>query len=622
MIKNLRKAILLGLFVLAIFVLGRAAVLAFNNPPFNPPDGSGALTLGTGAYAGNIGIGMANPSAKLHVAGGVLVEGKSGITVNYGSGKDGAIVVSGVANINTANMIGGRVCAQGGDAVNYSVTALTPNSATVTPAPAVPSCLTVGDEVLLINLQGISGDSVNVGNYEALIIQAVAGGTVTFNTNKIKNYGNGGGDANIGISVGNQRVMLQRVPNYSDVTINGGGTLTANAWNAVAPNTMGAKGGVLFFRSSGVFTNNGVVNVTALGYRGGAPASYDGESIKYTGGGLISPLASAGYYPPAVPANDGGGGGHSGAWYGSPGGGGYGTSGANGVLGPPPYYNYGSGGSTYGDINLSKLFLGSGGGDTYATYYGGNGGGIIAIFGRTINSAGLIQSNGGNSPAGCVAGTYSYGAAAGSGGSVLVAGGTVNIGAGLTLATGGLPYAGCQYNGGAGGAGRVTVYYKTSVSGFSNPVFSSLQVDSAGFAPLVSQTTIGDNIASLLNVSQASGNVGINNVSSAYKLDVSGDVNLSGQLIGAQLCLASACRSSWPSGPGTWTFGGMYSIYWGTIDCQGTPDYSRSSVNPYTGARSCLTGFNAPVALSCAYGSYDNGMNPQYWGTRLYFCYK
>ena len=76
--------------------------------------------------------------------------------------------------------------------------------------------------------------------------------------------------------------MVQRIPNYTNVTVNAGITLTASAWD-------GTKGGILFFRASGTVTNNGTITMSELGYRGGqdnnnnySVMGYHGES--YAGG--------------------------------------------------------------------------------------------------------------------------------------------------------------------------------------------------------------------------------------------------------------------------------------------------------------------------------------------------
>ena len=130
----------------------------------------------------------------------------------YGSGEDGDITVSANTDINATNLITGRNCVDGGDAVNYSVSSLTSNTATLVRTPST-GCLSEGDEVLLINQGGNASSSINLGNYETFIVKGTSGAVVTFTEDKKKFYGEAiDGDTNIGISYsGNQRVMLQRV---------------------------------------------------------------------------------------------------------------------------------------------------------------------------------------------------------------------------------------------------------------------------------------------------------------------------------------------------------------------------------------------------------------------------
>src|SRR3990170_8742769 len=61
-------------------------------------------------------------------------------SVNLGTGGDGSITISSDTNINTTNSISGRACTDGGDAVNYSVTALTSTTATLESSPSA-GCL-------------------------------------------------------------------------------------------------------------------------------------------------------------------------------------------------------------------------------------------------------------------------------------------------------------------------------------------------------------------------------------------------------------------------------------------------------------------------------------------------
>ena len=199
-------------------------------------------------------------------------------SVDTGTGEDGSITVSSSTNINTTNLISGRTCTDGGDAVNYSVTALTSTTATLSTTPS-SGCLGVGDEILLINLQGTSSAYSNVGKYETLIIQQISTNVITFTTSKLNYYGdNATDDTNIGTATTNQRVMLQRVPNYTNVTVNTGINFTPTAWNNV-------KNGVMFFRASGTVSVVGNLSANTSGYAGGcggpAPNQNDGCSWRW-----------------------------------------------------------------------------------------------------------------------------------------------------------------------------------------------------------------------------------------------------------------------------------------------------------------------------------------------------
>ena len=172
--------------------------------------------------------------------------------IDVGTGADGDIAVSSSTNINTTSLISGRSCADGGDAVNYSVTSFGTGgiSASLSTIPST-GCLSIGDEVLIINLQGTSSAYVNVGNFETLRVASVSGSTVTFTTAKSNYYGaNATDDTDIGTTTGDQRVMLQRVPNYNDVTVNSSMNFYPSSWN-------GAKGGVMSFRANGTVSVNG-----------------------------------------------------------------------------------------------------------------------------------------------------------------------------------------------------------------------------------------------------------------------------------------------------------------------------------------------------------------------------
>jgi RHS repeat-associated protein len=322
-----------------------------------------------------------------------------------GTGADGSLTVASGAtyNINTQNN-GTRTCANGGDAVSYTVTGLTSTTATLSTTVAA-GCLNAGDEVLLINVRGITSSYANAGNYESLLVSSVNGSVVTFTFAKQKLYGNNGGDTNLGTGATQQHVILQRVPNYNDVTVTG--TLTASAWN-------GSKYGILAFRVKGILSGAGTIKADALGYV---------SAETYVGAGI------AGYGAGTTYICCGGGGG-------------YGTDGM------------GSGhGVAYGAANLDKLYFGSGGGASAAvrsegrlldpSYPGGSGGGILLIEGKDINFTGTLNANG-------VGNSISAATGSGAGGSIRIKGYDVNLNA--KSVTGGTV-------GNAGGVGRIAVYY-------------------------------------------------------------------------------------------------------------------------------------------------------------------
>jgi hypothetical protein len=175
----------------------------------------------------------------------------------WGTGNDGALTVSAgnTFNINTnTNGYNNRTCA---DAVAYNLTLLASTTATLDSVPAA-GCLNSGDEILLIQLTDSSATNYNAGSYEFLWVESVNGTTVNFATPKKYWDGNGWrSDSNIGVGSGQFRVMLMRVPNYSNVTVNG--TLTANAFD-------GSKYGVVIFRVSNLLNGSGAISANALGF--------------------------------------------------------------------------------------------------------------------------------------------------------------------------------------------------------------------------------------------------------------------------------------------------------------------------------------------------------------------
>jgi hypothetical protein len=368
---------------------------------------------------------------------------------NGGSGNDGSVVVSSNKNLNIDIIAGGRTCADG---ISYALSALNDTSATLQSTPAA-GCLAQGDEILLINVQGTQANHSNVGNKEFLRVQSISNNVVVFTTSKSHFYGDGAlNDLNIGSTATHQRVLLQRVPNYGKVTINAGATLTAEAWN-------GTTGGILCFRSNDTIFVNGAIDMNAKGYRSAAVFNTNSEDIR---GYSAYQAGVSGHGEDAfgtvqfATAN----------WGGRTGGGAYGTA---GDIGNPPG---GTGAAAYGSSTLANWFMGSPGGSTYQAYStvvnrGGNGGGIIALFSKTLLINGEIRSNGGNG----VSTQYSA-TGGGAGGTVLLRSSALNTGSQLAKATGGIkgPNYGYQnWQAADGSVGRIAIYYSQSLSGNTLP---------------------------------------------------------------------------------------------------------------------------------------------------------
>lgn len=218
----------------------------------------GACTTNPSAAcrAGTISCASGSPTC---VDGAPLADGTtcSGGLCAYGKCL-GPTSVSADLDLSTKTVTPGRTCA---DSPSYSVVAFGASKVSLAVAPA-GDCLAPGDEVLIINLQGATGATANVGVWELLEVKSVAGTEVAFTTAKTKSYGaTAGSDTSIGTAAGQQKVALVRVPSFGALTIAGGVKVTTNAW-------AGALGGVLALRAA-TLTLDGTITTAGLGYRGG-----------------------------------------------------------------------------------------------------------------------------------------------------------------------------------------------------------------------------------------------------------------------------------------------------------------------------------------------------------------
>ncbi len=347
------------------------------------------------------------------------------------------------------------------------VTAITSSSSTsnITVSGSSVTGVAVGDEMLLINVQGDTTNYNNVGNYEFLRVSNISTNVISFNAPVSKSYGTIDNSA-----IGNQKVILQRVPNYSTVTITSVGSLTANSWD-------GSLGGIVVFKCD-TLINSGSINTDGKGFRFGvggirdtgarcteyptpAPAGNRAESYR----GLNSVAFCSRLGTSTVSSIGGGGGGGAGVSSTSNrsgGGGGGGANRTNGSNGSNASSgNLGaSGGTLYNNGTTLLMFGGGGGGGGRAINgiggNGGSGGGIVLIYANNFSNAAIINSTGSRGVNGTTTDDGGGGGGGGAGGVVLVKSNYVNSVGTLSIAAGGSSSGGVGSlygTGGAGGAG-------------------------------------------------------------------------------------------------------------------------------------------------------------------------
>ena len=317
-------------------------------------------------------------SENLYVAGGLV---QSGDGINSGTGVDGdALYSSAYTTDQNTTYIGHYVVALG---TNYAVLDTTANMA-------------VGDEVVLMNVQGTPTAYANVGNYEFLIIQAVdtSNKKITFTSNKVKFYGDTAfQDDNIALSIaGNylhQAVTLTRVPNYNNVTIQSAGQISCYGWNATTPTR-----GHIIFRCK-TLTVYGKIIADGFGYPAHGVAGNSENIAGFLAGSTPAPYATAG-------------------------------TAIGGTSGSPYLADIGRR-LPFDPLDDKRLYMG-GSGAGASGIAGSPGGGIIAIYCDTLTlSGGSITANGTASNYYTGGGTRSSG---GVGGTIAIHAKNVNLGTG------------------------------------------------------------------------------------------------------------------------------------------------------------------------------------------------
>ena len=487
----------------------------------------GNQTVQATLSAAQVGVGTQTPGAELHVVGNALLDGANrymnfggtsgasgyGLRDNggamqvksqggnwvdiylppppaFGTGADGVLALSSSFDIN-ANASGGRAVADG---VAYQVSSLTSSTVVTTQAAAG---ISAGDKVLLILLQA-TGATGDVGHNDLLDVTQVNGGAITVSSGSIdpSKYDEGS----------NQKLVVQRVPQYSAVTISSGGTLTASAWDGLVGTASPAgrlRTGIVAMVVNGTITLGGNgIDVSQKGFRGGQPGGSGPEDAKATaitsgganggsggtwkaggaGGGSGSGGAGGGTsaYGGGAGGRGGGGGASSqdenGAGLEGSGGGGAApyASGANPstglllTLGGGAAAGGGGGaggmGQSYGPTFGAAAANGLGGAHGSRTQSrGGNGsagasgGGLVFVYTKVLAGAGPIRSTGGagGSGGGGGGGTGYDGSAGGGGGAGAdgAAGGSIYVRYELSVATTTLSGAGGNGGGGGGGGG-------------------------------------------------------------------------------------------------------------------------------------------------------------------------
>ena len=286
----------------------------------------------------------------------------------FGNGQDGALTISG--NITDTPI--DSACS--GTSGSTSLSANNANFAS-------------GQAILIHQSQG-----VGAGQYERNVIQSYGPGTIMLQNPLEYTY-----------STGAQVLVLKQ---YTNVTISGGATWTAKAWN-------GTTGGILAFLYDGTLSGSGSISANGCGFRG-APNNTVQNTSGYQGEGE----SGAGGQSTNANGEAGGGGSYSGSY--SPGTGGGGSYATQGTAGANNQGIGGNSGIPNGSLDLTSMLFGGGGGlggsgNNSGSGGGGNGGGIIYLCGANYLFEGNLSSSGLNG-ANSIVGQRSAGGGAGAGG--------------------------------------------------------------------------------------------------------------------------------------------------------------------------------------------------------------
>lgn len=355
-----------------------------------------------------------------------------------GTGADGPCTPSANLNLNRQSCVG-RPSA---DAVRFSVSNSASVGATTLQLSGPPTGLSAGDEILIIDMQGTPGDFGTVGRHETQVVASIAGSMLVLSQPLTNPYN--------GLT---RRVMVQRIPHYTTVSIPPGVSMTADAWD-------GAGGGVLFLRATGAVSISGSLTMNGKGYRGSA-------NMLATGEGTAGVSVDAGLLA-QVP--------------------GEGAGRSAGNVGLNPLVNWGFDGtrgnfcaSSYASVDAGRLSLGGGAGSGNQDYStislpGGNGGGAIAVFAKSLQITGSVETIGLNGTGINGIPPWDGSGGGGGGGVILLVGESLGLGNNLIRADGGWAGKGWEYYYYSypqhqAGSGLIAIYYSVSVSGAAAGAF-------------------------------------------------------------------------------------------------------------------------------------------------------
>ncbi|WAS85148.1 MULTISPECIES: adventurous gliding motility protein AgmC [unclassified Corallococcus] len=359
-------------------------------------------------------------------------------TIGLGDGHSGALTV------NTANTV-----------VN-TYTRLTAN------APVGQNFVTVsttagfavGDLVMIYQSTGFTGTVTSgatgpfdfnanaVGNWQFVRVTALTGTRLTFTGTPLTAAFTGSSSTANNAALLRSSAQAIRVPEYTNVTINAGGSIVARQWSDQNVDYNDPLGGIVVFLATGTVTNNGAISASGRGFRGAEYFNGNGDNCAATGLDLAHPAGAmkgegfvpARYKQPTVflqtaqlsgrgnTLNAGGGG----ICHNSGGGGG-GNGGAGGIGGRTWTGDTGPsravGGLPGGKMLFSpatRLLFGGGGGSGHGNddvgSGGGNAGGVVFVRGAALAGTGSITADGSSA-------ADSQNDAAGGGG----AGGTISL---------------------------------------------------------------------------------------------------------------------------------------------------------------------------------------------------